>query len=108
MMAAAPELGPEAGPEPSAAADAIRLKRVGLRSWRRGMRETDLLLGHFADAALCVMQPAELGLYEALLEENDQDIYAWIVAASAGRDAAPERFRPLISRIAAAAAARLG
>lgn len=85
-----------------------RLKRLAMRSWRRGMRETDLLLGPFADAELAGMGASDLDLYEALLEENDQDLYAWIVAAGAGREAAPERFRGLVARIAGAAAARLG
>ena len=108
MTATGAVLTATSGPDHEARADAIRLKRVGLRSWRRGMRETDLLLGRFADAELRGMPSAELTLYEALLEENDQDIYAWIIAAGTGRDAAPERFRSLISRISAAAAARIG
>ena len=29
----------------------IRLRRLRLRSWRRGIREMDLILGGFADAA---------------------------------------------------------
>lgn len=86
---------------------AARLRRLAVRSWRRGMRENDLLLGRFADEALPAMGEDDLGLYEALLEENDQDLYAWIVAVSAGREAGPDRYRALLSRIAAAAAARL-
>ena len=34
------------------AAGGDRLKRLRLRSWRRGMREMDLILGPFADAGL--------------------------------------------------------
>lgn len=89
-------------------AETARLRRLTMRSWRRGMRETDLLLGGFADAHLATLGAADLDLYEALLEENDQDLYGWIVAVSAGRVAGPERFHALIGRIAAAAAARLG
>lgn len=85
-----------------------RLRRLTMRSWRRGMRETDLLLGPFADAGLAGMVAADLDLYEALLEENDQDLYGWIVAAGSGGEAGPERFRGLIGQIAASAAARLG
>ena len=89
--------GPKNGvmPENAAGADVRRLKRLAMRSWRRGMRETDLLLGPFADEALASMGADDLDLYEALLEENDQDLYAWIVAASAGRDTSPPaRTRP--------------
>lgn len=57
---------------------ANRLKRLRLRSWRRGMRETDLILGPFADAALDGLSEADLDRYEALLSENDQDLYLWI------------------------------
>jgi antitoxin CptB len=55
-----------------------RLRRVGMRSWRRGTKEMDLILGPFADARLGSLDPRTLDLYEALLEENDQDLYLWI------------------------------
>jgi antitoxin CptB len=56
----------------------IRLKRLRIRSWHRGMQEMDLLLGRFADAELMAMSDAELDQYEAILFEDDQDLYAWI------------------------------
>lgn len=87
--------------------DDAGLKRLRMRSWRRGMRETDLLLGGFADEQLAQMNATMLADYEALLEENDQELYSWIVAAHAGVARAPARFQPLIDAIAAAAAARL-
>lgn len=55
-----------------------RLKRLRIRSWRRGTREMDLILGPFADAELAALGPAALDGYERLLEENDQDLYAWV------------------------------
>lgn len=73
-----------------------RLKRLGIRSWRRGIREMDLLLGGWSDANLASLGPEELDLYESLLSENDHDLYGWIT----GRDAAPVQFGGLISRIA--------
>ena len=60
----------------------IRLKRLRLRSWRRGTKEMDLLLGGFADKAMADLDPDSLDLYEALLEENDQDLYAWVSGQS--------------------------
>lgn len=90
------------------AADPAARKRLRLRSWRRGMREMDLLLGPFADEALAAMGEAELADYAALLEVDDPELYRWIVAASAGAEAAPPRFAPLVARIAAAARARVG
>ena len=32
--------------------DEIRLKRLRMRSWRRGMKEMDLILGPFSDSQL--------------------------------------------------------
>lgn len=58
-----------------------RLKRLRIRSWRRGTREMDMLLGPYADAALAGLGSTELDAYEALLLENDQDLYAWISGA---------------------------
>jgi antitoxin CptB len=75
--------------------DEVTLKRLRMRSWRRGMRETDLILGGFADAELDALPADELPLYEQLLSENDQDVYSWVTGAVP----APERFAPLIGRI---------
>ena len=57
---------------------AIRLKRLLFRSWHRGTREADLLLGPFAERHLAAMTPPQLDRYEALLEENDATLYDWI------------------------------
>lgn len=55
-----------------------RLRRLRMRSWRRGTKEMDLILGPFADARLAALDGAALDAYEALLEENDQDLYLWV------------------------------
>lgn len=55
-----------------------RLKRLRMRSMRRGIKEMDLILIRYADARLAELSPAELDLYEALLSENDQDLYQWV------------------------------
>lgn len=60
-------------------------KRLRYRSWNRGMKETDLLLGRFADRHLDSFDARQLARYEALLRESDPDILAWI----AGREAPP-------------------
>ncbi|MEM9031883.1 MAG: succinate dehydrogenase assembly factor 2 [Pseudomonadota bacterium] len=72
-----------------------RLKRLRIRSWRRGTREMDLLLGAWADASLPELAPDELDVFEALLDENDHDLYAWVC----GQVTPPERFSPLIKAI---------
>lgn len=80
-----------------------RLKRMKMRSWRRGTKEMDLVLGPFADAHLPALAPEELDLYEALLAENDQDLMAWIL----GQAAPPQHLAGLLARIAGFAEMRL-
>ena len=53
----------------------IRLRRLRLRSWRRGIREMDLILGGFADAALAGLDAELLDAFDMLLSENDHDLY---------------------------------
>jgi antitoxin CptB len=62
--------------------DETRAKRARVRAWRRGFREADLILGPFADARAAAMSEADLGRFEVLLEQNDHDLYAWIVGAA--------------------------
>lgn len=88
----------------------IRLKRLHMRSWRRGMKEMDLILGHFADEKLGELGAEELDLYERLLSENDQDLYLWVtrrIGAAEG-DLGPGDLSPVLGRIASHAALRFG
>ena len=80
-----------------------RLKRMAMRSWRRGMKEMDLVLGPFSDANLAGLSVADLATYDLLLEENDQDLMAWIL----GQALAPLHLAPLLIRIADFARGRL-
>jgi antitoxin CptB len=64
----------------------IRRKRLRYHSWHRGTKELDLVLGQFAERHLPAMNDVEMGLYEAILNENEHDIYAWL----AGREALPK------------------
>lgn len=59
--------------------DEPRLKKLKLRAWRRGFREADLILGPFADKHVDGFTPDELDWFEALLNQADQDVYAWIL-----------------------------
>ena len=63
----------------------MRRRRLKYRSKHRGTKELDLLLGVFAERQLEAMGGRELELYEAILEADEVDIYAWLV----GRDAVP-------------------
>jgi antitoxin CptB len=64
-----------------------RVKRLRFRAWRRGFREADLVMGRFADEHGMALDDADLARFEALLEESDADVYAWIV----GREPPPPR-----------------
>ena len=75
-----------------------------MRSWRRGTKEMDLVLGPWADAHLAGLGEAALVLYDALLEENDQDLVLWVM----GTAVAPDRFAAMIAEIAEFARTRLG
>lgn len=57
----------------------IRLKRLHYRSWHRGCKETDVILGHFADEHLESLSDAQLDVYERLLDEQDADIWSWLI-----------------------------
>ena len=80
-----------------------RLKRMTMRSWRRGTKEMDLVLGPFADSHLAAMGEAELGLYDALLEENDQELITWVM----GTAPIPDRLAGLMAVISGFARSRL-
>ena len=74
-----------------------RLKRLKMRSMRRGIKEMDLILSAFAEARLAGMDAAALDHYDLLLEENDHDLYQWVT----GQAAPPEDFAGLVAEIRA-------
>jgi antitoxin CptB len=76
-----------------------RLGRLRTRSMWRGIREMDIILRDFAARDLASLDARDLDLYEALLEESDHDLLAWITGA--GQPPAP--LAPLIGRIRAGA-----
>ena len=55
----------------------VRRKRLLFRSWHRGMREMDLILGSFADAQIASLNEAEIDQYELLLEIPDTELLPW-------------------------------
>lgn len=74
----------------------IRLRRLRFRSWHRGIKEMDLILGHFADGVMAELSPADLDQYEALIELEDTTLYNWIT----GREPTPaEHDTAVLARI---------
>nr|WP_217359299.1 succinate dehydrogenase assembly factor 2 [Ruegeria arenilitoris] len=67
-----------------------------MRSMRRGIKEMDLILSAYAERNLKKMDAAGLDLYDAMLHENDQDLYQWVT----GQVQPPAVFADLIADIA--------
>ncbi|MBW4710303.1 succinate dehydrogenase assembly factor 2 [Roseobacter sp. YSTF-M11] len=74
-----------------------RIKRLKMRSMRRGIKEMDLILQRFAEANLDAMDDAGLDLYDAMLSENDHDLYQWV----SGQTEVPDVYVDLMGRIIA-------
>jgi antitoxin CptB len=56
-----------------------RRRRLLFRSWHRGIREVDLILGRFADARLAAMGEVELDEYEELIDVPTPVLLAWVM-----------------------------
>jgi antitoxin CptB len=73
-----------------------RRRRLLYRCWHRGTRETDLIMGPFADACIGDLSDAELVDFERLSDAPDPDIYAWVT----GEIAVPEHYdTPVMRRL---------
>ena len=48
------------------------------RAVRRGFKEADLIFGSFADEFLAGLDEKGLDDFEALLEQPDQEVFAWL------------------------------
>lgn len=66
-----------------------RLARAKFRSWHRGTREADYMIGGFFDRYSAEWGEAELGWFESLLDEDDVDIMAWALKTQD----VPEKFQ---------------
>ncbi len=73
-----------------------RRRRLLYRAWHRGMRETDLITGRFADAMIDQMSEDELADFERMLELPDPELLAWVL----GEQAVPANHdTPLLRRL---------
>ncbi|MFV0644896.1 MAG: succinate dehydrogenase assembly factor 2 [Sphingomonadaceae bacterium] len=68
--------------------DISRIARIRFRAWHRGTREADFMIGSFFDRFHADWGGDELDWFEALLEEEDVDVIAWVFATAE----VPERF----------------
>ncbi|HET7714483.1 MAG TPA: succinate dehydrogenase assembly factor 2 [Bauldia sp.] len=75
-----------------------RRRRLRFRAWHRGIRETDLIMGRFADAYIETFTVEEMADFERLLEIPDRDILDWVTGAS---PVPKDAMTPMLGRILA-------
>jgi antitoxin CptB len=71
-----------------------RRRKLLFRSWHRGMREMDLIMGGFADARVAELNERDLAEFERLIDVPDRDLLAWIT----GEEAVPPDFDSALLR----------
>lgn len=76
-----------------------KIKRLRMRSMRRGIKEMDVILSAFADQHLTGFSDEALVTYDALLSENDHDIYGWVT----GQIARPAQYQAILADVTALA-----
>lgn len=73
-------------------------KRLHFRAWHRGTKESDLILGRFADEYLAAMTEEELADFEQVLDRIDPELMDWIT----GREPVPANLRtPVLDKLLA-------
>ncbi len=55
-----------------------RIKRLQHKCKYMGMHENDVIFGRFSERFLSDLSEEEIGQFEALLDQNDLDIFKWI------------------------------
>ena len=70
-------------------------KKLSIRSWRRGTKELDLILGRFSNKNLINFEVSELDLYEQFLSYDDYLIYNWLFE----KEDTPRIFESLVKQI---------
>ena len=66
----------------------LRRRKLLFRSWHRGLREMDLILGGFADARVAQLEEVELSEFERWIDVPDRDLLAWVT----GEEVVPADF----------------
>jgi antitoxin CptB len=73
-----------------------RRRKLLFRSWHRGTREMDLIMGRFADATIEQLAEEEIGELERLIEAPDPELLAWITGEA---DVPPDYDTALFRRL---------
>lgn len=72
----------------------MRRRKLLFRAWRRGVRETDLIVGRFADAYVDKLDATALDDFERLIEAPNAALYAWV----AGEENVPQSYDTAVLR----------
>ncbi|WP_273754202.1 MULTISPECIES: succinate dehydrogenase assembly factor 2 [unclassified Bartonella] len=56
----------------------IRRRRLIFRAWHRGIREMDLIFGHYVNANITSMNDKTLSEFEYIMSFDDRDLLTWI------------------------------
>jgi len=71
-------------------------KRLLFHCTHMGMKENDVMFGDFAEAHLADLSDAEIEELEALLKNNDMDLFKWVM----GQAEVPNEWdTPLMKRL---------
>jgi antitoxin CptB len=73
-----------------------RRRKLLFRCWHRGMRETDLIIGRFADSTIAELTEQELAELEQLIEVPDRELLAWVIGEA---QVPPANDTPLFRRL---------
>ena len=76
-----------------------RIKRLLMRSMRRGIKEMDLILQDYSTRTLETLDDETLDLYERMLEESDLELFKWVN----GQETPPAVYADLVAQIASGA-----
>jgi antitoxin CptB len=72
-----------------------KIKRLHMRSIRRGIKEMDLILTAYATQQLPGLSDPELATYDAFLSEYDHDLYGWVT----GQGTAPVQYADIMASV---------
>ncbi|EJF76999.1 succinate dehydrogenase assembly factor 2 [Bartonella birtlesii] len=56
----------------------VRRRRLIFRAWHRGIREMDLIFGHYVDAHIAGMSDKTVFELEYIMSFDDRDLLTWI------------------------------
>jgi antitoxin CptB len=73
----------------------VLLRKVIYKSLHRGCKENDVLVGQFAASQLQDFSDEELLIYADFLEEDDYQIYHWILK----NEITPDKYLDIITKI---------